>query len=140
MLKKTVHVKPSDVTRKWYLFDAKDNVLGRMSTAISTVLMGKNTANYSPHMDSGNYVVVINADKVKLTGLKPIQKVYRGHSGYPGGFKEVSFEKMMEKDSARVIEHAVSGMLPDNRLKSKRLSRLKVFTGNEHPYKDKFKA
>ena len=101
--------------------------------------MGKQKANYSTHMDSGDNVVIINCEKVKLTGRKKEQKVYRGHSGYPGGFKEVSFEKMFKEHPNRVIEFAVSGMLPDNRLKSDRMARLHVTKGEKHKYEKNFK-
>ena len=135
---KTYQPKKGEVKRLWKLVDVKGKVLGRIATEIATDLMGKNKAGYSLHMDTGDNVVVINAALVKVTGKKEQQKVYRSHSGYPGGFKEVKFQKMREKQPERIIQKAVSGMLPDNRLKSKRLARLKVFSGTEHPYKDKF--
>jgi len=121
------------------LIDAKDEVLGRLATKIASLLIGKHKTNYSAHMDSGDYVVVINASKVLVTGKKASQKVYRSHSGYPGGFKEVSYEKMMTEHPERIIIHAVSGMLPKNRLHDKRLLRLKVFEDLKHPYEEKFK-
>ena len=136
---KTYQPKAKDVKRGWHLVDAKDAVLGRLSTQVAIFLMGKYKPTYSNHMDMGDYVVVINASRIELTGKKPKQKVYRSHSGYPGGFKEVKFEKMIKEQPEKVIEHAVSGMLPDNRLKSDRIRRLKIFAGGEHPYVEKIK-
>lgn len=135
---KTYHGTAKDIKRNWHLIDAKGKVLGRLATQIAGLLMGKNKVTYSPHLDNGEYVVVINAKDIKLTGLKRDQKVYRGHSGYPGGFKEVKFEAQMIKDSRVIIEKAVHGMLPGNRLRKKRMTRLKVFKDAEHKYKDKF--
>jgi len=121
------------------LVDAEKQILGRMASQIAKFLMGKHKVNYAPHLDMGDYVVVINAEKVVLTGRKKKQKVYRKHSGYPGGFKEISFEKMISERPERVIELAVSGMLPGNRLKKKRMRRLKIVAGPKHPYESKFK-
>jgi large subunit ribosomal protein L13 len=136
---KTYQPKEKEIKRDWHLIDAKDQILGRLSTNVATLLMGKQKANYSTHMDSGDNVVIINCEKVKLTGRKKEQKVYRGHSGYPGGFKEVSFEKMFKEHPNRVIEFAVSGMLPDNRLKSDRMARLHITKGEKHKYEKNFK-
>lgn len=119
--------------------DAKGEILGRLASRAAIFLMGKHKANYSAHMDSGDYVVVLNAEKIELTGKKKEQKVYRKHSGYPGGFKEIAFEKLSREKPARVIEYAVSGMLPDNRLKADRMARLKVLIGEKNPYQDKVK-
>ncbi len=102
-------------------------------------LMGKNKVNYSAHMENGDYAVVINAGEIVVTGKKETQKLYRSHSGYPGGFKEVKYAKLKKENPARIIETAVYGMLPDNRLKAKRMARLKIFTGEKHPYGDKVK-
>ncbi|OGM28062.1 50S ribosomal protein L13 [Candidatus Woesebacteria bacterium RIFCSPLOWO2_01_FULL_39_61] len=136
---KTYQPKAKDINRNWHLIDAKGKVLGRMSTEIAILLMGKHKATFAKHMDTGDYVVVINAKEVELTGKKPTQKVYRGHSGYPGGFKEVKISKLFERFPGRIIEKAVAGMLPDNRLKKGRMGRLKIFTDDKHPYGDKFK-
>jgi len=136
---KTYQPTSKEVTRQWHLIDAKGEVLGRLSTQIAKLLMGKHKANYSAHMDSGDYVVVVNCEKIVVTGKKAEQKVYRSHSGYPGGFKEVSYRKMSEEFPDRVIIHAVSGMLPGNRLKDDRLKRLKVVKGDKNPYEDKIK-
>lgn len=138
-MKKTYQPKGNNITRSWHLLDAKGQVLGRLSTKIAILLMGKDKANYSAHIDSGDNVVVINAAEVAVTGKKAEQKVYNSHSGYPGGFKEVSFEKMSKEYPERVIEHSVSGMLPDNRLKSDRMARLFVYKGEKHNYESKFK-
>lgn len=136
---KTYQPKKKEIKRSWHLIDAKDNVLGRLSTEAAKYLMGKHKPGYSTHMDSGDYVVVINAKHVKLTGNKESQKIYVHHSGYPGGYREVKVAKLRVDSPVKIIEHAVSGMLPDNRLKSKRLVRLKIFSGSEHIYAEKFK-
>jgi len=136
---KTYQPKAKEIVRSWHLVDVKDQILGRISTDIARYLIGKHKATYSAHMDSGDYVVVINAKDVKVTGKKSENKVYRSHSGYPGGMKVVSYSKLITERPENVIIHAVSGMIPDNRLKSKRLSRLKVFAGSDHSYKDKIK-
>lgn len=135
---KTQHIRQQDVVRNWHLIDADGAIMGRFATKIAELLMGKHKRNYSPHVDMGDYVVVINAAKVKFTGKKRQQKKYQKHSGYPGGFREVSLENLMQKNPARVIELAVRRMLPDNRLRDKRMRRLKVFPGREHPYSNKF--
>lgn len=137
---KTYQPKAKEVKREWHLIDAKDRVLGRMATEIARLLMGKQKPGYSAHMDVGDNVVVINAKDIELTGKKRQQKVYRGHSGYPGGFREISFEKMISENPERVVELAVSGMLPDNRLKRKRMRRLRVFAKEKNPYSKYFQG
>ncbi|MGB6839119.1 MAG: 50S ribosomal protein L13 [Microgenomates group bacterium] len=137
---KTYQPKHKDIKREWHLVDAKGAVLGRMATRIVSLLMGKHKPVYSNHMDMGDYVVVTNVEKVEVTGRKRKQKVYQKHSGYPGGFKEISFEKMITEHPERVIELAVSRMLPNNRLRQKRMRRLKIFAGGKNPYKSKFKS
>jgi large subunit ribosomal protein L13 len=134
---KTYQPKQKDIKRNWHLIDAKGAILGRTATKIAGLLMGKHKPTYSNHMDMGDYVVVINAEKIEVTGRKRKQKVYQKHSGYPGGFKEISFEKMVTEHPARVIELAVQRMLPDNRLRQERMRRLKVFAGEKHPYTKK---
>ena len=134
---KTYQPKEKEIKREWHEVDAKGEILGRVSTKIANLLMGKGKPTFSRHMDSGDNVVVINAEKIVLTGKKATQKVYRGHSGYPGGFKEKSFEKVFKEHPERIIEHAVAGMIPDNRLKDPRMLRLKVLVGSENPYKQK---
>src|SRR4030042_2518571 len=131
---KTYQPKKKEVEREWHLVDVKGKVLGRVASDIAMKLMGKNKVDYSSHMDNGSYVVVINAKGIVVTGKKEKQKVYRSHSGYPGGFKEVKYAKMFSESPAKIIQLAVKGMLPDNRLKDKRLARLKVFSGEKHPY------
>ena len=136
---KTYQPKQKEVNRSWHLIDAKGEILGRLATKAAGLLMGKGKASYSTHMDMGDNVVVVNAEEIKVTGKKAIQKVYRSHSGYPGGLKEVSFARLMEKHPERILEHAVAGMLPDNRLKAGRMARLKVVVGDRNPYEEKFK-
>ncbi|HKB88421.1 MAG TPA: 50S ribosomal protein L13 [Patescibacteria group bacterium] len=131
---KTYQPKAKEVTREWHLFDAKGEVLGRLSTKIANCLTGKNKPTYSTHMDMGDFVVVINAEKVEVTGKKEQQKAYRTHSGYPGGFKEKSYQQVMDIHPERILEHAVSGMIPDNRLKDPRMLRLKIVVGDKNPY------
>ena len=136
---KTYQPKQKEVNRSWHLIDAKGEILGRLAAKAAGLLMGKGKASYSTHMDMGDNVVVVNAEEIKVTGKKAIQKVYRSHSGYPGGLKEVSFARLMEKHPERILEHAVAGMLPDNRLKAGRMARLKVVVGDRNPYEEKFK-
>lgn len=138
MKTKTYQPKAKDVKRNWRLMDAKGKVLGRIATEIAKILMGKDKVDYSTHMDMGDNVVVINASEVVLTGNKANSKVYRSHSGFPGGFKEVKFSQMKAEMPTRIIEKAVYGMIPTNRLTSKRMARLKVFEGSEHNLKVNF--
>ena len=135
---KTYHPTQKEVNRNWNLVDAKGEILGRLSSKIAQLLTGKGKPTYSPHMDSGDYVVVINAEKIEVTGKKKTQKLYRSHSGYPGGFKEATFAKMSLEKPEEIIKHAVMGMLPDNRLKKDRLTRLKIVKGDKNPYQDKW--
>jgi len=137
---KTYQPKVKEMKKAWHLIDAKGQVLGRLATKVATFLIGKHKADYSAHLDSGDFVVVINASRVELTGKKALQKKYYRHSGYPGGFKEISFEKLFSQKPERVIELAVSGMLPDNRLKKDRMKRLNVFAKEENPYKNRFEG
>ena len=139
MNSKTYQPKAKDIKHNWHLVDAKGQILGRMASKIAQDLMGKQKVDYAPHMDMGDYVVVINADKVEVTGKKEKQKVYYKHSGYPGGFKEISYEKLKREKPGRIIELAVKRMLPANRLRDKRMRRLKIVVGEENPYKDKFR-
>ena len=126
--------KANEVERKWYVIDAEGKVLGRLASEIASVLRGKRKPIFTPHVDCGDFVIVINADKVVLTGDKLNQKIHAYHTGYPGGRKEVSYAEMMEKRPEKVIELAVKGMLPKNRLGRKMIKKLKVYTGNEHPH------
>ena len=131
---KTYQPKESEVKREWHLVDAKGATLGRLCTQIAIFLMGKHKTTYSTHMDMGDFVVVINAEKIEVSGNKDQKKVYRTHSGFPSGFKEKSYQQVMAVHPERIIEHAVSGMIPDNRLKDPRLLRLKVVVGDKNPY------
>ena len=135
---KTYQPKESEIMRGWHLVDAKDQILGRVATKIAELLVGKNKASFSRHIDMGDNVVVINAEKIAVTGRKASQKLYRTHSGYPSGFKEKTYKTVMDTHPERILEHAVSGMIPDNRLKKARMLRLKVIVGDTHPYKDRF--
>lgn len=121
-------------TRKWWLIDARDQVIGRMASRIATVLMGKSKPTYTPHLDTGDFVVVINADKVKITGKKADEKVYYHHTLYPGGLKEVPFKRMLELFPERILYLAVKNMLPKNKLRARRLKRLKLYKSDLHPH------
>jgi large subunit ribosomal protein L13 len=129
---KTYSAKPSDVTRKWYIIDASEAPLGRIATQIADLLTGKTKPQYTPHIDTGDYVIVINSDKLKVTGGKETKKVYYRHTGFPGGIKDETLGKKLEKDSTEVIVKAVRGMIPANKLRPDRLVRLKVYAGSEH--------
>ena len=130
---KTYSQKPSEVERKWLLIDAAEaGTLGRLSAEIAKRLIGKNKPTYTPHIDGGDYIVVVNADQVKVTGDKEDAKMYSRHSGYPGGIKEATLKELREKDATMIIEKAVKGMLPKNKLQDERMKRLKVYKGSEH--------
>lgn len=131
---KTYFATNETIKNAWYVVDATDKVLGRLASQIAKVLRGKHKPEYTPHADNGDYVVVLNADKIKVTGNKKQDKIYYRHTGYPGGLKETTFEKMHAKDAVRVIEIAVKGMLPKNPLGREMLSKLKVYVGAEHPH------
>lgn len=132
--------KASDIKREWNHIDVKAKVLGRVSTEIAKLLMGKQKPYFVPHLDCGDYVVVTGAKDVIVTGKKENQKKYYRHSGYPGGFKVETFDKLRQRKAQDIIHHAVKGMLPQNKLRDRMLRRLFVYTGEEHPYGDKFKA
>ena len=131
---KTYYAKPGEVEREWLLIDATDMVLGRLASEVAQILKGKHKPQYTPHVDTGDFVVIINADKIVLTGNKMETKMAYSHSGYPGGLKEVPISRMMEKDSSKVIEKAVKGMLPKNTLGRAMGKKLKVYAGSEHPH------
>lgn len=131
---KTYSAKPNEVTQNWLLIDAEGQTLGRMATAIAARLRGKHKAEYTPHVDTGDYIVVINAEKVKVTGRKLTDKMYHSHSGFPGGIKTISFEKLIDKAPERVIQLAVKGMLPRTPLGRAMFKKLKVYAGTEHPH------
>ena len=131
---KTYAVKASEIERGWWVVDAADQTLGRLATRIATLLEGKHKPIYSPHLDTGDHVVVVNAAKIKVTGNKLVQKQYYRHSGYPGGFKEESLQALMARKPEIVIERAVKGMLPQNRLGRAMIKKLKVYPGADHPH------
>ena len=131
---KTYHAKPGEVEREWVLIDATDQVLGRVATKAAQILKGKHKPQYTPHVDTGDFVVVVNADKIRVTGAKTTDKVYSRHSGFPGGLKQETFEEAMAKHPERVIEHAVKGMLPKNTLGRAMGKKLKVYAGPDHPH------
>lgn len=131
---KTTMAKANEVDRKWYVIDAEGKVLGRLATEVANILRGKNKPIYTPHVDTGDYVIVINADKVKLTGNKWDDKIHAYHTGYPGGRREVAYREIREKHPERVIEYAVKGMLPKSRLGRSMFTKLKVYAGSEHPH------
>jgi large subunit ribosomal protein L13 len=131
---KTIFVKPKDVERKWWLVDADGQTLGRLASRITTVLRGKHKPIYSPHMETGDFVVVVNAEKVKITGNKREQKVYYRHSGYPGGLKTEVLGKLMRTKPTFALEHAIKGMLPRGKMGRKIFKNVKVYAGAEHPH------
>lgn len=131
---KTYHAKPGEVEREWLVVDATDVVLGRLASQVAQILKGKTKPQYTPHVDTGDFVIVVNAEKIKLTGNKAEKKNYYSHSGFIGGLKETSFARMLEKHPERVIEHAVKGMLPKNTLGRAMGMKLKVYAGPEHPH------
>ena len=131
---KTYSLKASEIERKWHLIDASDQILGRMSTEIAALLLGKHKTMFTRNLDAGDYVVVINAEKIRFTGNKGKQKLYYRHSGYPGGLRSDSLDKLMETDPTKVIAHSVKGMLPHNRLRKEMLKRLHVSAGLEHDH------
>ena len=126
--------KPAEVERKWYVVDAEGKTLGRMASAVAAILRGKNKPTYTPHVDCGDYVIIINADKVAVTGKKRQEKIYKRHTGYPGGLRELTFEQLMEKHPEEVVRHAVKGMMPNGKLGRQMFKKLKVYAGAEHPH------
>ena len=131
---KTFSLKNTEVARDWVVFDASDKVLGRFATKIADKLRGKDKPTFTPHVDGGDFVVVINADKIKVTGNKADQKKYYKHSLYPGGLKEKSYKEILESNPERIVENAVKGMLPKNKLGKSIIKKLKVYSGSEHPH------
>ena len=131
---KSYIAKPGEIEAKWYVVDAKDRILGRMSDKIATILMGKHKPTYTPHVDTGDFVVVINAEKIRVTGDKRAKKEYDWFTRYPGGRKILTFDQMQEKHPEKIIELAVRRMLPKSKLGRKMLSKLKVYTGADHPH------
>lgn len=131
---RTYSLKAKEIEKEWHVIDASGQILGRLAARVASLLMGKHKPTYSPHLDMGDYVVVINADKVRVTGKKLQDKIYRRHSGYPGGLREVTLEKLLATRPTRVIEQAVKGMLPHNRLGRALFRHLKVYAGPDHPH------
>jgi large subunit ribosomal protein L13 len=131
---KTYSAKPLEVERKWYVIDAEGKTLGRLATVAANILRGKTKPNYTPNVDTGDFVIVINAEKIVVTGKKETDKKYYRHSGYPGGLKVTSFKELMEKDPTKAVEKAVKGMLPHNTLGGEQFNKLKVYAGSEHPH------
>jgi large subunit ribosomal protein L13 len=134
MTTKTYSPKPTELTHDWYIVDAEGQTLGRLAAELAGRLMGKHKPQYSPHLDCGDNIVVINADKIAVTGNKLADKKYYRHSGYPGGIKETTLGDLMERKPTAALERAVKGMLPKNRLQDDRLARLKLYAGTEHPH------
>lgn len=131
---KTPSCSAAEIKREWQVVDASGQVLGRLASQVAKLLMGKHKSIYTPHLDTGDYVIVLNAAKVKITGKKGKQKIYYRHSGHPGGLRELSFQELFSKRPTRVIEIAVKGMLPKNRLGKAMFKKLKVYSGSEHPH------
>ncbi len=131
---KTWNAKPGEVARNWYVVDADGKTLGRLATAIADTLRGKRKPEYTPHVDTGDFVVVVNAEKIHVTGQKLDQKLYRRHSGYPGGLRSRTLREQLDRQPAEVLRKAVKGMLPRNRLARTQLTKLKIYAGPEHPH------
>lgn len=131
---RTYSPKPGDIDRKWHVIDATDIVLGRLASQAATLLRGKHKPTFAPHMDGGDFVIIINADKVALTGQKLEKKLAYRHSGYPGGLRATPYSELMEKDPRRAVEKAVAGMLPHNKLGAQQIRKLKVYAGPQHPH------
>ena len=131
---KTYIAKKETARHNWYVVDATDKTLGRLATTVANYLRGKHKAEFTPHVDTGDYVVVVNAEKIRVTGNKAQDKQYYHHTGYPGGIKSINFEKQIDKAPERVIESAVKGMMPKNRLSRAMLGKLKIYAGNDHPH------
>lgn len=131
---KTIFPKTQDVARHWYVIDAQDAILGKLAVKVATVLRGKHKPEFAPNQEIGDYVIVVNAEKVRVTGAKPLQKMYYHHTGYPGALRSRNFQQMIERRPAFVIEHAIRGMLPKNRLGRKLFTNVKVYAGPDHPH------
>jgi large subunit ribosomal protein L13 len=131
---KTYSPSATEIKREWQVFDASGQVLGRLASQVAKLLMGKHKSIYTPHLDTGDYVMVLNAAKVEVSGKKANQKIYYRHSGYPGGLKEITFRELFSKDPTRVVEAAVKGMLPKSRLGRAMFKKLRVYAGSEHPH------
>jgi large subunit ribosomal protein L13 len=134
MPQKTLSAKPADVQHDWVIVDADGEILGRLATRIADALRGKGKTNYTPHVDTGDFVVVVNCDRIRVTGQKLDQKIYYRHSGYPGGLRERTLAEQLERDSTEVVRHAVKGMLPKSKLGAAQLRKLKLYAGADHPH------
>ena len=131
---KSYMARPLEVERRWYVVDAEGQTLGRLAAEIARVLRGKSKPQYTPHVDTGDFVVVVNAERIVVTGRKAEQKVYRRHSGYPGGLKTTSYEQLLERQPTEILRKAVKGMMPKTRLARQQLRKLKIYAGPEHPH------
>ncbi len=131
---KTYSAKPLEVERKWYLLDAEGQTLGRLAVLAANLLRGKHKPQYTPNVDTGDFVIIINAAKISVTGKKETDKIYYHHTGYPGGLKSASFRELMEKDATLALEKAIKGMLPHNTLGQEQFNKLKIYAGSEHPH------
>ena len=129
---KSYIAKPQEVERKWYVVDADGQTLGRLASEVAAILRGKKKPTYTPHVDTGDYVIVINAEKINVTGKKRKEKIYKRHTGYPGGLREITFEKLQAKNPEEIIRHAVKGMMPKGVLGRQMYKKLKVYAGSEH--------
>ena len=129
---KSFIAKSHEVERKWYVIDAENKTLGRLASEVAAILRGKKKPTYTPHVDCGDYVIVINAEKVAVTGKKRKEKIYKRHTGYPGGLREMTFEQLMEKHPTEIVRHAVKGMMPNGKLGRQMYKKLKVYAGSEH--------
>ena len=131
---KTIFLKQEDIERKWWIVDAEDKVLGRLATRVATLLRGKHKPSYAPHMEMGDWVIIVNAEKIRVTGNKENDKLYYRHSGYPGGLKVESYKKVINRKPTYPVEHAIKGMLPKGRLGRKLFTNVKVYAGPHHPH------
>ena len=137
---KTYSTRASDIERQWHVLDASGQILGRLATRAARLLMGKDKSIFTRNLDTGDHVVIVNADKIQFTGDKATKKIYYRHTGYPGGLKSVSLEKMMQTNPAWVVEHAIKGMLPHNRLGARMFKKLRIYTGDTHPHVAQIRA
>lgn len=133
-MRTTYMAKPNEVERKWYIIDAEGKTLGRLASEAASILRGKHKPQFTPHVDTGDFVIIINAEKIQVTGNKLRDKIYYRHSGYPGGLKKTSLGELLEKRPERALQHAIYGMLPKNRLGRKLQTKLKIYAGPEHPH------
>ncbi|OGI22825.1 MAG: 50S ribosomal protein L13 [Candidatus Melainabacteria bacterium RIFOXYA12_FULL_32_12] len=131
---KTYSAKPHEVEAKWYLIDATNQTLGRLASAVANILRGKHKPQYTPHIDTGDFVIIVNADKISVSGKKETDKIYHHHTGYPSGLRSISFKDMMQKHPTRALEKAIRGMLPHNTLGEQQFQKLKIYAGAEHPH------